>query len=101
MCCGGKMKKNIRRMTLEELAVKAGLSIGTVSMALSNNPLVKDKTRRYVQDLAEKLNYIPSALGRALATRSTQQIGLTITDITNPFFAEVVMGAEAEAESKN
>ena len=94
------MKKKIKKLTLGELARKAGLSTGTVSMALRNNPIIKEKTREYVQDLAHKLNYIPSALGRALATRSTQQIGLTITDITNPFFAEVVMGAETEAEAK-
>lgn len=98
---GDNTMKKIKKMTLEELARKAGLSTGTVSMALRNNPLIKEKTRKYVQDLAHKLNYIPSALGRALATRSTQQIGLTITDITNPFFAEVVMGAETEAEAKN
>ncbi len=94
------MKKKIKKLTLGELARKAGFSTGTVSMALRNDPLIKEKTRKYVQELARKLNYIPSALGRALATRSTQQIGLTITDITNPFFAAVVMGAETAAEAK-
>ena len=85
------------KMTLEQLAKKANLSIGTVSMALRDDPRVKDSTKRFVLELSQRLNYIPSALGRSLATQKTQILGLTITDITNPFFTEVFKGVEDTA----
>lgn len=85
------------KITLEQVAKKSNLSTGTVSMALRNDPRIKESTRKYVLELAQRLNYIPSALGRSLATQKTQILGLTITDITNPFFTEVFKGVEDTA----
>ncbi|MDP2942345.1 MAG: LacI family DNA-binding transcriptional regulator, partial [Candidatus Omnitrophota bacterium] len=82
------------KITLEQVAKKSNLSTGTVSMALRNDPRIKESTRKYVFELAQRLNYVPSALGRSLATQRTQILGLTITDITNPFFTEVFKGVE-------
>ena len=84
-------------MTLEQLAKKANLSIGTVSMALRDDPRVKDSTKRFVLELSQRLNYIPSALGRSLATQQTQILGLAIPDIPNPFLTEVFKGVEDTA----
>ncbi len=85
------------KITLEQVAKKSNLSTGTVSMALRNDPRIKESTRKYVLELAQKLNYVPSALGRSLATQRTQTLGLTITDISNPFFTELFKGVEDTA----
>lgn len=88
------------KITLEQVAKKLNLSTGTVSMALRNDPRIKESTRKYVLELAQKLNYVPSALGRSLATQRTQTLGLTITDISNPFFTELFKGVEDTAVKK-
>ncbi len=87
----------MRRVNIQEVAKEAGVSPSTVSRALNGFPGISEKTRERIVEIARKLNYRPNYRGQILTTQSTKNIGLLITDITNPFFPELVMGAEEYA----
>ena len=57
---------NERRVTLAEIAVKAGVHVTTVSLALRNHPRLPETTRRRIHALAEQMGYRPDPLLRAL-----------------------------------
>lgn len=81
-------------VSIKEIARRAGVSHSTVSRALHDNPLVNPDTAARIRALAEEMGYVPSAIGRGLATRSTHTLGLVVTTIADPFVSEVVRGAE-------
>ncbi len=91
------------RVTISDVAREAEVSLMTVSRVINNKEDVSEATRQRVLEVIERLGYRPSAIARGLATQSTGTIGLVIPDIANPFFAEVVRGAEhmAYAEGYN
>jgi len=86
------MKQTI---TIKDLAKLAGVSVATVSRALSGSNRVSDETRVRIEDLAKKYSFEPSAAARSLTLKSTGLIGVLIDDITNPFFVHVVKGVES------
>lgn len=85
------------KVTISDVAKEAGVSTMTVSRVLNGKGELRADTRKRVMRAIEKLNYRPSAIARSLATRRTRTIGLTVPDITNPFFPEIVRGAEEAA----
>jgi len=87
-------------VTLREVAARAKVSIGTVSAVINGSALVKEKTRNQVLKVVRDLNYRPNRLARSLRTKKTLSIGLIISDITNPFFPEIVRGAEDVAKKE-
>ena len=86
-----------RHVTIEQVAEKAGVSIQTVSRVLNNRPDVSAETRQRVQQIMRNLNYQPYAIARGLATKRTYTLGLISSDFSDYWFAQVAMGAEAEA----
>jgi LacI family transcriptional regulator, galactose operon repressor len=86
-----------RHVTIEQVAQKAGVSIQTVSRVLNNRPDVSAETRQRVQQIMRSLNYQPYAIARGLATKRTFTLGLIAPDFSDYWFAQVAMGAEAEA----
>ena len=72
------------------MARAAGVSQPTVSRALRGDPRLSESTRQRVLDAAEALKYVPSQRGRSLATRSTRQIGIVVSDLGNPFYLQVL-----------
>ena len=81
-------------LTVKEIAAQAGVSVGTVSHVLNNPSKVRDERRKRVEDVMHKLGYQPSQLARGLRKKSTDLLGIIIPDIANPFFPNVVRGAE-------
>ncbi|MGE5528657.1 MAG: LacI family DNA-binding transcriptional regulator [Patescibacteria group bacterium] len=75
------MTRTSTTTTIRDLAKLAGVSIGTVSLALNNRPGVSEATRRRVLELAAKADYQPHAIARQLALRRTRCIGLVILNI--------------------
>lgn len=83
--------------TISDVAEMAGVSTATVSRVLSGSPRVLPETRDRVLAAMDELEYRPSAVARSLRKKTTAVIGLIITDVTNPFYPEVVRGVEDEA----
>ncbi len=83
--------------TQKELAKLAGVSSGTVSNVISGVTGVSERSRRKVLEAIKTLNYQPNLIARSLRTNRTNTLGIVIPDITVPFFARVIRGAESAA----
>lgn len=86
--------------TLRDVARHVGLSIATVSRALSGHPHVDEGTRRRVLNAAAEIGYQPNALARALRQSRTKTVGLVIPDILNDFYAECATVLQHELEQR-
>lgn len=87
-----------RSLTIIDVARHAGLSAATVSRVMHDSPQVSEDARRRVREAIAALGYTPNALARSLATRSTRTIGVLVSSIADPFWAEVVRGVEDAAQ---
>lgn len=85
--------------TIKDVAKRAGVSVGTVSRVLSNNPSVTPKMREAVDKAVSALGYRPNNLARGLRRHRTNMIALVLPDITNPYFSELAQRIEAAAYS--
>jgi LacI family transcriptional regulator len=85
------------RVTISDVARKAGVSLMTVSRVVNDKGEISPATRRRVLDVIEQLGYRPSGIARGLATQRTGTLGLIVPDIANPFFSDVARGAEDKA----
>ncbi|MEM6162262.1 LacI family DNA-binding transcriptional regulator [Erwinia sp. P6884] len=85
-------------MSIQKIARLAGVSVATVSRVLNNSDTVKDKNREKVLQAIKESNYQPNLLARQLRTARSSMILVMVSDISNPFCAEVVKGIEEQAE---
>jgi DNA-binding LacI/PurR family transcriptional regulator len=84
-------------MTLEQVAKRAKVSTATVSRVLNNLEVVRDSTRRRVLQAVEELNYHPNLHARSLAGGKSNSLGVIVSNISNPFFADVFRGMDSAA----
>jgi LacI family transcriptional regulator len=81
--------------TILDVAAKAGVSTATVSRVLSGSPSpVRPATRERVLEAARQLAYKPNPVARGLCGKSTNTVGVIVSDIGNPFYADVIKGIE-------
>ncbi len=90
-------KRPHHRPTITDVAARAGVATSTVSRALSRPERVNVHTREHVLAVAEELGYLPNPAAQALESGRTRTIALLVPDITNPYFAGVIKGAERAA----
>ena len=83
--------------TIYDIAELAGVNPSTVSRALTTPGRISAKTEAKIRAAAAELNYRVNPFARALPTGRTRLIAVTIADITNPVFFDVVRGAEQVA----
>ena len=83
--------------SIKDVALKAAVSTATVSHVINNTRFVSDEVRARVMQAIGECRYYPNAHARSLASGRSQIIGLVISDITNPFFPELVKSIEAAA----
>jgi DNA-binding LacI/PurR family transcriptional regulator len=83
--------------TIADVARRAGVSTATVSRVLTGLGPVRPETRGRVLAAARDLGYRPSAVARSLKRRSTETLGLIVTDIENPYFPQLVKAVEDAA----
>ncbi len=83
--------------TVKDVALLAGVSVGTVSRVLAGEAAVKPALRDKVRAAIDELGYRPNVAARALRTNRTNVVGLIIPDITNPFFAQLAASVETAA----
>jgi len=81
-----------------DVSKKAGVSVATVSAVINRSSYVSPALRANVELAISELKYSPNLLARSLAQRKTHTIGILVPDIANPFFPEIVRGAEDKAK---
>ncbi|MDR1540807.1 MAG: LacI family transcriptional regulator [Clostridiales bacterium] len=87
-------------ITMTEIASLTGVSQATVSRVLNGNSSVSPETAKKVLDCAKEHQYQPNFIAQSLVGNKTFLIGLVLSDISNPFFAELAKAVESEARNK-
>jgi LacI family transcriptional regulator len=77
-------------VTSKDIARELAISQSTVSRALRGDPRVAPATIARVLEAAERMRYTPNLAARSLITRRTSTVGVVVSDITNPFYPELV-----------
>jgi LacI family transcriptional regulator len=84
-------------VTIHDVAQASGVHISTVSRTFTAPHLVNADTRERVLAAARQLGYRPNRAARGLITGRTNNIGLVVADIANPFFPPLIKAAEGRA----
>lgn len=82
-------------MSLKKIAREAGVSTATVSHVINKSKHVTEPTREKVLRAVEKFNFYPNHYAQMLALGKSNVVGLVVSDISNPFFSEIIQAVEA------
>jgi DNA-binding LacI/PurR family transcriptional regulator len=82
------------RMDIRTIARLANVSIATVSRTINRVTTVNPKMAKRVWDVIERLDFVPNTQARALVSGRSKIFGLIVSEITNPFFPELIQGFE-------
>ncbi|WP_195390378.1 LacI family DNA-binding transcriptional regulator [Clostridium perfringens] len=77
-------------MNIRDIARLAGVGVSTVSRVINEHPDVKDETREKILKIIKESNYIPNNSARILKKNNTNNIGVLVKGVFNPFFAEMI-----------
>jgi DNA-binding LacI/PurR family transcriptional regulator len=94
------------RVTIRDIAERAGVSKGAVSYALNGRPGVSDMTRERILAIARELGWYPNRAARALSAARADACGLVLarparTIALEPFFMEFIAGVESELATRS
>jgi LacI family transcriptional regulator len=84
----------MRKLTLKDIARHAEVSPSTVSLVLRDSPLVAESTRSKIRATIDELGYVYNRGAANLRSRRSKTIGVVVSEITNPFYAELVAGID-------
>jgi LacI family transcriptional regulator len=84
---------------MKDVALKAGVSVQTVSAVINGKPGITAETRERVTQVIQQLSYRPYSIARSLRTRRTRTIALVVSDIANPSFSTMASAAEDRAHA--
>jgi LacI family transcriptional regulator len=91
----GLSLKQMTRPTIADVARLAGVSKSTVSRVLNENVhYMRPQTRDRVAQAITALGYNPSSVARSLISKRTHAVGLLVSDVSNPFYPDVIHGVE-------
>lgn len=90
-----------RRPTLVDIASAAGVSKATVSLVLRNHPSIPGRTRERILQIAKDLGYVYNRGAASMRSAQTRLIGMSVNDLTNPYFAEVAASMEDALTERN
>lgn len=85
-------------MTIKDIAKISGVSVSTVSRVLNNHPDVSEDVRCKVMAVVEEYNYIPNNSARSLGQSKSDNIGLIVRGISNPFYTSIIHEIEQDIE---
>lgn len=86
----------LKRATIQDVARLAGVSLSTVSAVTNGKNIVSEDTKSRVIEAVARLNYQPSLYASNLARHRPRVLGLIVSDLLNPFFAETAQAFERE-----
>ena len=89
---------NSNHITILDVAAKAGVSYGTVSRVLNNNPNVNEKTRQRVLEVIDELGYEVNRQARGLVNGRSGLIGILVQDLGTSYIGEIMRGIDMELE---
>lgn len=84
-------------VTIKDVAALAGVSKATASRVLSGHPATSSEARARVSAAAQQLDFRPNAQARGLRSARTNVVGLLVSDVRNPFFADLAHAVEQAA----
>ncbi len=87
------------RITIREVAKEAGVSLGTASRAMNRSGRVSEKAVIAVSKAARKLGYEPDVIARSMRTRSTNVVGILVSNLSNPLYATMITAAETTLQA--
>jgi LacI family transcriptional regulator len=85
------------KVTVQQVARRAKVSVGTVSNVLNRPQIVAPQTRERVLRVIDELGFVRNESARHLRTGAGRIIGLVILDLSNPFFTDLARGVEDRA----
>ena len=88
-----------RPATLSDVAAASGVAVSTASRALSNPTRVNAITRGRIEHAARELNYHANTLARALTSGRTRTIAVLVSDVTNPFYFDIIRGTQQQLKA--
>lgn len=80
--------------TIKDVALRAGVSVTTVSHVVNATRRVSPEGRERVEDAIRELGYVPSAVARSLKRSNTRTLAMLIPNCSNPYFAEIMRTVE-------
>jgi len=83
--------KRPNRVLIKEIAEVCGVSTATVSRVINNNGRFSDETRKKVLEAVGRLGYKTNIVAKSLRTKKTKSISIVVPDITNEFFAKIIL----------
>jgi DNA-binding LacI/PurR family transcriptional regulator len=86
------------KITMEDVASRAGVSRALVSLAYRNRPGVSTETRERILTIGRELGYVPNRVAARLASRGGSTIGVFLQDLHNDLFADLFEGSRAIAD---
>jgi LacI family transcriptional regulator len=90
------IKNRPSKITIVDVAEKAGVSFGTVSRVINNDIHVRPETRERVQGVMQKLGYTANRQARSLAGGRSNIIGVLVPDLGTGYIGEIIRGIDAE-----
>ncbi|SMY09771.1 LacI family DNA-binding transcriptional regulator [Flavimaricola marinus] len=88
------------RLTLNDVATASGVSKATVSQVLRNTGRISPETRRHVLDTVKRIGYVYNRSAANLRAGRSTIVGIGISSLVNPFFADLVEGASEVLEAE-
>ena len=95
------MNDNRKRVTIKDVAKKAGVSIGTVSRYIGNSGYVGRDSKENIAKAIAELGYIPNVTARSMINKRSRIVGVAVPEINNPFLADLVVRIDAGLSKKN
>ncbi|NLH70130.1 MAG: LacI family transcriptional regulator [Brooklawnia sp.] len=89
------------RVGIKDVALLAGVSVGTVSHVLNRPERVSARRRAAVENAIEELGYVPNHAARQLKVGRSAMVGYLYPNPTNPYFANLGVGISQEAERRD
>lgn len=89
------------KVTIKEVAKKAGVSISTVSRVFNDSAFVEEEKKNLILQTAQELHYIPNQIARKLIKSNTESIGVILPGLYGEYYSQLIRGMDNVASNSN